>query len=116
MRSSRSTALRRRAAFDAVQHLLLASQAARRASHGLLHTFAREPAEVVVSAQAPSDDTMQVPMGVSGVQAVPNTLHSHGLSTPFSTSPHWQALGSATRTPGTSKMQLGIEAAYCRAA
>ena len=43
---------------------------------------------------------MHVPMGVSGVQAVPNTLHSHGLMTPLSTSPHWQALGSATRTPG----------------
>ena len=46
---------------------------------------------------------MQVPIGVSGVQAVPNTLHSQGLMTPFSTSPHWQAFGSATRTPGTSK-------------
>src|SRR5215472_17207330 len=46
---------------------------------------------------------MQVPIGVSGVQAVPKTLHSHGLSTPLSTSPHWQALGSATRTPGTEK-------------
>ena len=45
---------------------------------------------------------MHVPIGVSGVQAVPNTLHSHGLMTPFSTSPHWHALGSATRTPGTS--------------
>ncbi len=31
---------------------------------------------------------MQVPIGVSGVQAVPNTLHSHGLSAPFRTSPH----------------------------
>src|SRR6266700_6105322 len=44
---------------------------------------------------------MQVPIGVSGVHAVPNPLHSHGLSTPLSTSPHWQAFGSATRTPGT---------------
>ncbi len=44
---------------------------------------------------------MQVPIGVSGVQAVPNTLHSHGFSTPLSTSPHWHAFGSATRTPGT---------------
>ena len=44
---------------------------------------------------------MQVPIGVSGVQAVPNTLHSQGLSTPLSTSPHWHAFGSATRTPGT---------------
>ena len=40
--------------------------------------------------------------GVSGVHAVPNTLHSQGLMTPFSTSPHWHALGSATRTPGTA--------------
>ena len=32
--------------------------------------------------------TMHVPIGVSGVQAVPNTLHSHGLITPFNTSPH----------------------------
>ena len=44
---------------------------------------------------------MQVPIGVSGVQAVPKTLHSQGLMTPLSTSPHWHALGSATRTPGT---------------
>ena len=43
---------------------------------------------------------MHVPIGVSGVQAVPNTLHSHGLITPLSTSPHWHALGSATRTFG----------------
>ena len=46
---------------------------------------------------------MQVPIGRSGVQAVPNTLHSQGLITPLSTSPHWQAFGSATRTPGTLK-------------
>ena len=46
---------------------------------------------------------MHVPIGVSGVHAVPNTLHSHGLIAPLSTSPHWQAFGSATRTPGTSK-------------
>ena len=46
---------------------------------------------------------MHVPIGRSGVQAVPNTLHSHGLITPLSTSPHWQALGSATRTPGVAK-------------
>ncbi len=51
---------------------------------------------------------MHVPMGVSGVQAVPNTLHSQGLMTPLSTSPHWQALGSATRTPGTENLQLGV--------
>ena len=52
---------------------------------------------------------MQVPIGRSGVQAVPNTLHSHGLITPLSTSPHWHALGSATRTPGTLKRTLGVE-------
>ena len=51
---------------------------------------------------------MHVPIGRSGVQALPNTLHSYGLITPFSTSPHWQALGSATRTPGT-EAQLGVE-------
>ena len=52
---------------------------------------------------------MQVPIGRSGVQAVPNTLHSQGLITPFSTSPHWQALGSATRTPGHAVAPLGVE-------
>ena len=46
---------------------------------------------------------MHVPIGRSGVHAVPNTLHSHGLITPLSTSPHWHAFGSATRTPGTLK-------------
>jgi hypothetical protein len=43
---------------------------------------------------------MSAPRGWSGVQAVPKTLHSWGLSTPFKTSPHWHAFGSATRTPG----------------
>ena len=52
---------------------------------------------------------MHVPIGRSGVQAVPNTLHSHGLITPLSTSPHWHAFGSATRTPGTAEAQLGVE-------
>ena len=55
---------------------------------------------------------MQVPIGVSGVHAVPNTLHSHGLSTPLSTSPHWQAFGSATRTPGTWNSSSASMAAY----
>ena len=55
---------------------------------------------------------MQVPIGVSGVHAVPNTLHSHGLSTPLSTSPHWHALGSATRPPGISKIRSASKAAY----
>jgi len=40
---------------------------------------------------------MHVPIGRSGVHAVPKTLHSHGLMTPLSTSPHWHAFGSATR-------------------
>ncbi len=52
---------------------------------------------------------MHVPIGRSGVQAVPKTLHSHGLITPFRTSPHWHAFGSATRTPGTLEAQLGVE-------
>ena len=52
---------------------------------------------------------MQVPIACSGVQAVPNTLHSHGLITPFRTSPHWHALGSATRTPGHAEALLGVE-------
>ena len=55
---------------------------------------------------------MQVPIGVSGVHAVPNTLHSHGLSTPLSTSPHWHAFGSATRTPGTENSRSASIAAY----
>jgi len=38
---------------------------------------------------------MSAPSGVCGVQAVPNTLHCHGLIAPFSTSPHWQDFGSA---------------------
>src|ERR1700683_3717369 len=54
---------------------------------------------------------MHVPIGVSGVQAVPNTLHSHGLSTPLSTSPHWHAFGSATRTPGTLNSSSASQAA-----
>ena len=54
---------------------------------------------------------MHVPIGRSGVHAVPNTLHSHGLITPFSTSPHWHALGSATRTPGTSKRSSASQSA-----
>jgi hypothetical protein len=44
---------------------------------------------------------MHVPIGRSGVQPEPKTLHSHGLMTPLRTSPHWQAFGSATRMPGT---------------
>ena len=55
---------------------------------------------------------MQVPIGVSGVHAVPNTLHSQGLSTPLSTSPHWHAFGSATRTPGTRRAARRRTRAY----
>ena len=54
---------------------------------------------------------MQVPIACSGVQAVPKTLHSQGLITPFSTSPHWHAFGSATRTPGTSKRSSASKSA-----
>ena len=55
---------------------------------------------------------MQVPIGRSGVHAVPNTLHSHGLMTPLSTSPHWHAFGSAMRTPGTAKRSSASSSAY----
>ena len=54
---------------------------------------------------------MHVPIGRSGVQAVPKTLHSQGLMTPFSTSPHWHAFGSATRTPGTSNLSAIVAGA-----
>ena len=70
---------------------------------GLPHQLDGVPvhaAEVVVGRARALGDTMHVPIGVSGVHAVPKTLHSHGLSTPLSTSPHWHAFGSATRTPG----------------
>ncbi len=40
---------------------------------------------------------MQDPIGVSGVQAVPKTLHSQGFLTSFKISPHWQVFGSAIR-------------------
>ena len=46
---------------------------------------------------------MQVPIGRSGVHAVPKTLHSQGLIAPTRTSPHWHAFGSSTRVPGSSK-------------
>ncbi len=52
---------------------------------------------------------MHVPIGRSGVQAVPKTLHSHGLITPLSTSPHWQAFGSATRDARQREAPLGVE-------
>src|SRR3954449_9973067 len=55
---------------------------------------------------------MHVPIGRSGVHAVPNTLHSHGLMTPFSTSPPRQAFGSATRTPGTLLLSSASQSAY----
>ena len=51
---------------------------------------------------------MQVPIGRSGVQAVPNTRHSHGLIAPISTSPHWQAFGSSTRVAGQLEAGLGV--------
>ena len=57
---------------------------------------------------------MHEPMGVSGVQAVPNTLHSHGFLTPFRISPHWHAFGSAMRKPGTLNFNSASNAAYLR--
>jgi hypothetical protein len=44
-------------------------------------------------------------MGVSGVHAVPKTLHSQGLMTPLSTSPHWQALGSARQQSAARRIR-----------
>ena len=55
---------------------------------------------------------MQEPIGVSGVQAVPKTLHSQGFLTPLSISPHWQAFGSATRSPGTANFSSASNFAY----
>src|SRR4051812_44192582 len=55
---------------------------------------------------------MHVPIGVSGVHAVPKTLHSQGFNTPLSTSPHWHAFGSATRTPGTEYANSASNRAY----
>ena len=43
----------------------------------------RETTVIVVGSAGTFGETIQVPMGVSGVQAVPKTLHSHGLMTPF---------------------------------
>ena len=39
------------------------------------------------------------PPGARACTRVPNSLHCAGFSTPLSTSPHWAALGSVTRTP-----------------
>ena len=55
---------------------------------------------------------MHDPIGVSGVHAVPNTLHSQGFFTPFKISPHWQAFGSAMRNPGTLNFSSASNAAY----
>ena len=52
---------------------------------------------------------MHVPMGVSGVHAVPNTLHSQGLMTPLSTSPHWHAFGIGDPHARDAVVQLGVE-------
>ena len=48
------------------------------------------------AAQAPSLDTMQEPMGFSGVQTVPKILQSRGSLTPRRMAPHSQALLSGT--------------------
>jgi hypothetical protein len=50
----------------------------------------------VRAAQAPSDDTMQLPMGFSGVHTVPKILQSVGFLTPRRMAPHSQALLSGT--------------------
>lgn len=55
---------------------------------------------------------MQVPMGVSGVQAVPNTLHSQGFKTPLRISPHLQALWSATLRLGMVNLSSASNWAY----
>ena len=67
-----------------------------------------EPLDVLQSIQML---LAQLAGGRSGVHAVPNTLHCHGLITPLSTSPHWHALGSATRTPGTAKRRSASRSA-----
>ena len=55
---------------------------------------------------------MHVPIGVSGVQAVPNTRHSHGLMRPVNTDPHSQATGSGMSAPGTVKRFSASHRAY----
>jgi hypothetical protein len=69
-------------------------------------SFGHSRAAVIVIGRAgPSVDTISAPSGVSGVQAPPNTLHCQGLITPFKTSPHWQALGSAIFSPGNENLR-----------
>ena len=65
------------------------------------------PVGVVGGAGALGGDH-QVPSGRSGVQAVPKTLHSHGLIAPTSTSPHWQAFGSWISIAGELEARLGV--------
>ena len=50
-----------------------------------------EAAVSPMAAHAPSEDTMQEPIGVSGVHTVPNSLHSVGVLTPRRVAPHSQA-------------------------
>src|SRR6185503_401884 len=49
--------------------------------------------------------------GCSVVHSFPNSLQSAGFSTPFKTSPHCEALGSVTRTPGVKKCFSASQAA-----
>ena len=54
---------------------------------------------------------MQVPIGVSGVHAVPNTLHSHGSSDALEHLAALAGLRVGDPHPGTRKMPLGVERA-----
>ena len=51
-------------------------------------------------------------MGCSGVHSLPNNLHWAGFKTPFNTSPHCAALGSATRVSGHQKRCSASHSAY----
>ena len=51
---------------------------------------------------------MQVPIGVSGVQAVPNTLHSHGLMAPLQHLAALAGLRVGDPDAGHLEAQLGV--------
>ena len=52
---------------------------------------------------------MHEPIGLSGVQTVPNTLQSVGFLTPRRIAPHSQALLSAHRAVFDAVARLGVE-------
>ena len=52
---------------------------------------------------------MQVPIACSGVQAVPNTLHSHGLITPFEHLAALARLRVGHAHAGHREAELGVE-------